>query len=286
VRQDPLCFLSGTSRNRRTNGQTTAGNQVQPEAILNEWDVRTTIMIRNIPNKFQAFELSRLLRLVSHGRVTFSYLRVDFNNRCNVGYAFVDLLTPADIIPIYNLLAGAKWNIYNSDKVAAICYATIKGRECLTERFRNSGVMTQWAPFRAKLWWNDDDVDSMESPHLLGTVAEFTRSNNHVKLQRSLDNAFHVGLFPPNPRDPNSRNHIDEHDRHLDNRDPAARRPLAHGTWCIIDHPSQLTGPLALVPSHASIIVRSNISLPRIETFSRAPVPYAGRFPRSPSSNY
>jgi hypothetical protein len=243
-------------------------------------------MIRNIPNKFQAFELSRLLRLVSHGRVTFSYLRVDFNNRCNVGYAFVDLLTPHDIIPIYHLLAGAKWNIYNSDKVAAICYATIQGRECLSERFRNSGVMTQWAPFRAKLWWNDDDAGSLESPYLVGTVAEFTRSNNHVKLQRSLDNAFHVGLFPPNPRDPGSRNHNDENDRHLDNRDPAARRPLEHGPWCIIDHPSQLTGPLAPVPSHASILVRAHVSLPHIDTYNRGHAAYTGSYFRSVSNNF
>ena len=113
---------------------------VDPEMIRRGLDHRTTIMLRNIPNKLQLRELTRLLNAYCEGTFDFCYLRVDFGNRCNVGYAFINFVEPADILPFHAAFSNVKWNIYNSDKVAQICYATIQGRECLVERFRNSGA--------------------------------------------------------------------------------------------------------------------------------------------------
>lgn len=248
-RQNSMCYLAGRTGEvpyHHHSGANSPGNQVDPANILSGRDVRTTVMLRNIPNKFQSFELKRILDWVCKGRFDFSYLRVDFNNRCNVGYAFINFLDPVDIIAFFHALAYCKWNVYNSDKVAQICYATIQGLECLVERFRNSGVITQWAPFRAKTWYTSLDYECLVDPTLVGALKTFPAPNNRVKLQRSLDNAYHVGLFPPRPGDRFWRRANDTDDtesRHLDNRD---RRAMTRGSWQNISHLSHATsGPVA-----------------------------------------
>jgi hypothetical protein len=163
-----------------------ANNKVIPSQIMFHFDVRTTVMLRNIPNKLQAFDFKRMLDEVSCGKYDFFYLRVDFNNQCNVGYAFINFETPADILPFYHMFAGKQWNMYNSDKIAQICYATIQGKECLIERFRNSSVQTQWAPFRAKVFRTaSDNVPNRP----VGSELVFPLANNHTKV------SFHASLL-------------------------------------------------------------------------------------------
>jgi hypothetical protein len=227
TRQDPTLFLNrnGKARGTRHHGNPTPGNMVDPEMIRRGLDHRTTIMLRNIPNKLQLRELIRLLNAYCEGLFDFCYLRVDFGNRCNVGYAFINFVEPGNILPFHAAFSNVKWNIYNSDKVAQICYATIQGRECLVERFRNSGVMFQWGPFRAKLYRTLADPEVIMNPHLVSEEAPFPAPNNRVKLQRSLDNAYHVGLYPPQPNSKSWRRQIEDHEelRLLDNRDLSAR---------------------------------------------------------------
>jgi hypothetical protein len=127
-------------------------NTVHPCNILSNHDVRTTVMVRNIPNKFQAFELKRMLDAVCDGEYDFFYLRVDFVNHCNVGYAFVNFTHPYAIIRFHSAYSDMKWSVYGSEKTCITSYATIQGREALVERFRNSGVRVQWASFRPKIF--------------------------------------------------------------------------------------------------------------------------------------
>ncbi|KAI4716730.1 hypothetical protein E4T48_07034, partial [Aureobasidium sp. EXF-10727] len=57
-------------------------------------DVRTTIMLRNIPNRVDCEDLKAFLDATSEGHYDFSYLRIDFSNNLNVGYAFVNFVRP------------------------------------------------------------------------------------------------------------------------------------------------------------------------------------------------
>jgi hypothetical protein len=53
---------------------------------------RTTLMIRNIPNKYTQKVLMQTIDEASfYGRYDFFYLPIDFKNRCNVGYAFINM---------------------------------------------------------------------------------------------------------------------------------------------------------------------------------------------------
>ncbi|KPI35994.1 Meiosis protein mei2 [Cyphellophora attinorum] len=55
-----------------------------------------------------------MLEITSHGRYDFMYLRIDFANQCNVGYAFINFATPEDIIPFALARQGRRWTIFNS----------------------------------------------------------------------------------------------------------------------------------------------------------------------------
>ncbi|KAF2666250.1 hypothetical protein BT63DRAFT_361484, partial [Microthyrium microscopicum] len=114
---------------------------------------RTSIMVRNIPNKMQPWELKRLLDAVIPGRYDFMYLRLDFRNQCNVGYAFINVVESTDLVPLSAFLTGVRWGILGSNKVPKLCFGTIQGLPALTSHFQNSSVMAQWAPLRAHTYY-------------------------------------------------------------------------------------------------------------------------------------
>ena len=165
-------------------------------------DVRTTIMLRNIPNRVDFEDLKLFLDETSGGHYDFSYLRIDFSNNLNVGYAFVNFVRPEFITNFVERRVGKEWNMYGSLKKCEVSYATIQGIDCLLAKFRNSVVMEEIPRYRPKLWYH---VDSQDLPTIgglpdldaIGTEVEFPPPNNEQKRRRSRDNAGTIGLFPP-----------------------------------------------------------------------------------------
>lgn len=50
------------------------------------------------------------------GEYDFVYLRIDFKNRCNVGYAFINFTNPIYVMNFVQRVSGRKWARFNSDK--------------------------------------------------------------------------------------------------------------------------------------------------------------------------
>ena len=48
----------------------------------------------------------------------FCYLPIDFKNRCNLGYAFVNFVDAAATIECFNAFNAKRWNDFNSKKVS------------------------------------------------------------------------------------------------------------------------------------------------------------------------
>ncbi|ORY63590.1 RNA recognition motif 2-domain-containing protein [Pseudomassariella vexata] len=169
-------------------------NHVDVDRIREGIDVRTTIMLRNIPNKVDQAMLKRIVDESSWGKYDFMYLRIDFANDCNVGYAFINFVDPLDIIDFVNARGNQRWNCFKSDKVAEISYATIQGKDCLVQKFRNSSVMLEAPHYRPKLYFTSNGPN----PQFAGEEEPFPEPDNQSKMKRSCENAEHVGLFTPN----------------------------------------------------------------------------------------
>ena len=95
------------------------------DSILSGEDCRTTIMIKNIPNKYtQKMLLEKIDRLHAN-RYDFFYLPIDLKNNCNVGYAFINFVDPMFILPFYEDLNAKSWERFNSEKICEITYGRI-----------------------------------------------------------------------------------------------------------------------------------------------------------------
>lgn len=104
-------------------------------------DQRTTLMIKNIPNKYSQKMLLAAVDERHKGTYDFFYLPIDFKNKCNVGYAFINFMNCKSLIPFYEEFNNQKWEKFNSEKKCEITYARIQGKQALIQHFQNSSLM-------------------------------------------------------------------------------------------------------------------------------------------------
>ncbi|PSS04877.1 Protein MEI2-like [Actinidia chinensis var. chinensis] len=129
--------------------------QLDLDKIKSGEDTRTTLMIKNIPNKYTSKMLLAAIDENNRGTYDFLYLPIDFKNKCNVGYAFINMLSPLHIIPFYEAFNGKKWEKFNSEKVASLAFARIQGKAALVTHFQNSSLMNEDKRCRPILFHSD-----------------------------------------------------------------------------------------------------------------------------------
>ncbi|KAM3251165.1 hypothetical protein P3L10_005235 [Capsicum annuum] len=179
--------LTERSRTRRVDNN--SGNQMDNKKLfqldLNRIrsgeDTRTTLMIKNIPNKYTSKMLLAAIDEQHKGTFDFLYLPIDFKNKCNVGYAFINMLSPSLIIPFYEAFNGKKWEKFNSEKVAALAYARIQGKTALVAHFQNSSLMNEDKRCRPILFHS-------ESSELGDQIVQEHLSSGCVHIQVSQSN--------------------------------------------------------------------------------------------------
>ncbi|GMJ09900.1 hypothetical protein HRI_004659200 [Hibiscus trionum] len=135
------------ARSRRNEGSISQADKKQYELdiepIIRGEDKRTTLMLKNIPNKYTSKMLLTAIDERGGGTYDFVYLPIDFKNKCNVGYAFINMLEPSQVITFYQAFNGKKWEKFNSEKVASLAYARIQGKAALIAHFQNSSLMNE-----------------------------------------------------------------------------------------------------------------------------------------------
>lgn len=118
-------------------------NQFEVEVDRVEEDGRTTLMIKNIPNKYDLNLTLQTIDKYNKGLYDFFYLPIDFRNKCNVGYAFINFVEAKHIKNFHKEFHNKKWEKFNSEKICEIRYARIQGLESLVQHFQYSSVMNQ-----------------------------------------------------------------------------------------------------------------------------------------------
>jgi hypothetical protein len=122
---------------------------------------RTTVMVRNIPNKYTQGTMLRLLDEAGFGGTfDFFYLPIDFRNRCGLGYAFINMLTPALAAKLYKAFHNKRWDECVSRKVAEITYARVQGRDALVQHFRSSKFPSEDAEYQPLVYSVDEKEDT------------------------------------------------------------------------------------------------------------------------------
>ncbi|CAD8108193.1 unnamed protein product [Paramecium primaurelia] len=137
----PTSFQMFQFKNKRRYEpqQQTTQFQIQLQNIPK--DNRTTLMIKNIPNKYSQPLLLEEIDCNNRDTYNFFYLPIDFTNKCNVGYAFINFYDPQDIPKFYLEFHNRKWSKFNSEKICQITYARIQGVEELQGHFQYSTIM-------------------------------------------------------------------------------------------------------------------------------------------------
>ncbi|OMJ89622.1 hypothetical protein SteCoe_8158 [Stentor coeruleus] len=116
---------------------------IRLDIIASGRDTRTTVMIKNIPNKYTQRMLLQTIDKKFSGTYDFLYLPIDFKNRCNVGYAFINFLNFRVIVDFFKEFNDKRWEKFNSEKICALAYARIQGLQDLVHHFQNSSVINQ-----------------------------------------------------------------------------------------------------------------------------------------------
>ncbi|KAJ8450000.1 hypothetical protein Cgig2_029362 [Carnegiea gigantea] len=116
--------------------------QLDLEKIASGEDTRTTLMIKNIPNKYTSKMLLAAIDEHNKGTYDFLYLPIDFK--------------------AFN---GKKWEKFNSEKVASLAYARIQGRVALIAHFQNSSLMNEDKRCRPILF-HSESTEAGEQEHL------------------------------------------------------------------------------------------------------------------------
>ncbi|GEM10536.1 meiosis protein Mei2 [Rhodotorula toruloides] len=178
----PLPRLDGKSRVGRDFGivrddKIPSGNVLVFERIERGIDMRTTLMIKNIPNKMKDYEVMGFIDEVAGRSYDFFYLRCDYSNGYNVGYGFVNFTSTTALLQFAKARLGTRWNKCGSDKLCVMSYANIQGKASLIAHFKNSSVL---------------DQDESRRPKLFVSSA----CDDPVRKARSAMNASNVGLFP------------------------------------------------------------------------------------------
>ncbi|KXG20999.1 protein MEI2-like 3 isoform X2 [Sorghum bicolor] len=179
--RNPMVHVSTSydATNDRIRSRRHDGNAAQSEnkkqfeldldRIAKGEDSRTTLMIKNIPNKYNCKLLLAVIDENHRGTYDFIYLPIDFKNKCNVGYAFINMTDPQHIIPFYKTFNGKKWEKFNSEKVASLAYARIQGRNALIAHFQNSSLMNEEKWCRPMLFHKDGPHAGDQEPFPVGS---------------------------------------------------------------------------------------------------------------------
>ena len=132
-------FSSGNSSNEQSprRSEKKFDINIDMKRIIYLEDRRTTLMIKNIPNKFNRDLILKIINQEFEEAYDLFILPTDANGYKNFGYSFINFTSTYYIPYFYFLFNDMKWPNTNSKKVCEITYSKIQGRNNLISHYPN-----------------------------------------------------------------------------------------------------------------------------------------------------
>lgn len=103
--------------------------------VISLEDTRSTLMIKNIPNKFNRDLLISIIDQNFKGTYDLFILPTDMNKYKNFGYSFINFTSSYYIPYFYFLFNGKMWSSTNSKKICELTYAKVQGKKNLLSHY-------------------------------------------------------------------------------------------------------------------------------------------------------
>jgi len=101
----------------------------------------TTVMLRNIPNRYSRDMLAERLDQSLRGQYDFLYLPIDFSSKSNVGYAFINFRSPVSCMRFIEEFNGKRTkqvlSKYSCNKICEVTFAKVQGRDANMENLHD-----------------------------------------------------------------------------------------------------------------------------------------------------
>ena len=123
------CFNDGHKKLEKSKSMNSnhKSNDIDIIKIIKQEDQRTTLMIKNIPNKFTKDHFLSIFNKKFEGKFNLFLLPTDIKEKKNYGYAFINFINNFYIINFYYSFNGKKWENTNSVKICELVYSKIQG---------------------------------------------------------------------------------------------------------------------------------------------------------------
>jgi len=162
-------------------------SRASPSTVCSEG--RTTVMLRNLPQAFSREDLLRLLD--SKGfecRYDFVYVPLDFDKLANLGHAFVNMVTLADVERLWAEFDGfSEWPVPHDSKCSLAWNDKQQGLHAMMDRYRNSPVMHKTVPDQCKpLVFNAGVAVAFPSPTQAIKAPKFRKKGSSLLTRSSL----------------------------------------------------------------------------------------------------
>lgn len=149
---------NGSGRPLRTKVSTKDFSKfdIDPERIMAGEDDRTTVMVRNLTGSKARPDFIKFLEQCSlNERYLFFYMPCKEHRNVPAGFAFVNFISPEDVLKLHVMLKRGHWKEVSSDthtKTPAVSYARFQGQEELMAHFNSSAVLQEQDPERRPLF--------------------------------------------------------------------------------------------------------------------------------------
>ena len=141
-RQQPFSINSNTYNKTDYNKYGNNYGTKKENQVINLEDValgketRTTVMIRNIPIKYDTIILEKELEPFE-GKYDCLYMPYDYDNEGNKGYAFLNLKNPYHVLLFYEYFNNRDWLYFESKKICGLNYANFQGIDEIKKHAKN-----------------------------------------------------------------------------------------------------------------------------------------------------